>query len=210
MTATSTVYDAVTVSHLPADGDGYLAYKNGHYANVGPVEARFPHKPVKTVDVLGDPTADIIDIEPGCVWPPSKGATVASAAVKAGRRPTCYMSASNWMTVRAAVANVGIAGKVDYFPADYDGKPVIPAGAVGKQYLGSPGNSPGPYDKSVVLTSWLTGKKAARKAAGFALPVRAALHVVIGREKRVSPLTPSARALTERALAVLQGWLKLK
>lgn len=47
------MYDAVTVSALPPGGTKYAGYVNGHFANHGAIQARFPKARVFGIDVSG-------------------------------------------------------------------------------------------------------------------------------------------------------------
>lgn len=60
-----TMYDSTDVAALP-DGDRYMAYVNGRYANHAQVQARFPKARVFGIDVLGYAwlEARILDYEP--------------------------------------------------------------------------------------------------------------------------------------------------
>lgn len=61
-----TCFDSVNVNDLPADGDLYLGYRDGAYANYGQVTARFPGKTVIGVTVFAsDDEGDMLDVETG-------------------------------------------------------------------------------------------------------------------------------------------------
>ena len=152
---TRTMYDSVTVSALPHDGDLYLGYVDGIYThnNYNEVRARFPHKRIVKCTVTGGTLdAELGDIETGDMSPAS-GAAWAHRKVTAGQHPTLYMNASTWAAVKAEVRKLGLTGKVSYLVASYDGKAVIPAGAIGKQYIdhGPHGEN---YDTSVIADYW--------------------------------------------------------
>ena len=152
---TRTMYDSVTVSALPTDGDLYLGYVDGirTHDNYNEVRARFPHATIVKCTVTGGTLdAQFGDIENGDMSPAS-GAAWAKRKVDAGQHPTLYMSLSVWPSVQLEVAKLGITGKVSYVVACYDNKPVIPAGAVGKQFIdhGPHGEN---YDISVIADYW--------------------------------------------------------
>lgn len=147
------MYDSVTVADIPHVATMIAGYVDGIYANVPAIRQRFPHATIVTVTVKGTPGANVIDCEPGDASP-AQAAAWAKREVAAGRKPTIYCMASQWVQVKLAVASAGVTGKVSYWIADYDGQPAVPSGAVAKQYLGSPGNSPGHYDVSVVAAHW--------------------------------------------------------
>lgn len=144
-----TCYDSVTIADVPAKAEMVACYVDGRYRNEPEARKRFPKATIVTITVTGQAGAHVADCEMGDL-DPAAAARWAKAEVKAGRKPTIYCAASQWSTVKRAVGRT----KVSWWIADYDGKPVIPAGAVAKQYLGSPGNSPGHYDVSVVVDHW--------------------------------------------------------
>ena len=150
-------YDSVTVPALPSDGDFYLAYVDGSWTsgNYAEVHARFPHKRIVRITVTGNTLdAEIADIETGDLTPTS-GARWAKRKIAASQHPTLYCNSSTWPDVKTALHIAGVSlSSVSFLIAAYDGKATVPAGAVGKQYLGYPGNSPGRYDVSVVADHW--------------------------------------------------------
>jgi hypothetical protein len=148
------MYDAVDIDNLPLDVALTLGYVDGrdtagHYDRVR--RAR-PQARVIAVTVTGA-TLDAVmgDVETGDMTPVS-GAGWARRMLAAGRHPTLYMNASTWPAVRAEVQKAGVAGRVSYFVADYDGVAEIPPGAIGKQFtdraLGKT------LDESVVAAHW--------------------------------------------------------
>lgn len=127
------MFDSVTAARLPSNATLVGAYADGHYQNVDAVRRQCPHATVVTITVKGNPGANVADVETGDLTP-EQGAQWAANEVKAGRLPTLYMNLSTWPEVQRHVAAHGIAGKVSYWVAHYDGKADIPAGAVAKQY----------------------------------------------------------------------------
>jgi hypothetical protein len=149
-------YDDTNIADIPSSAQMIAVYADGPYAGTEPAaRKRFPHALIVTITVRGEPNREICDCETGDLTPP-EAAHWALAEHKAGRHPTIYCSASPWDEVKAAVRAVGLdpAKDVSWWIAHYDGDPTIPAGAVAKQYLGSPGNSPGHYDESSVADYW--------------------------------------------------------
>ena len=61
------MYDAITqsVSQMPTDGDIYAGYDDGSFNDVGAIIARFPDKPVVSIDVLAANQAQCLDVETG-------------------------------------------------------------------------------------------------------------------------------------------------
>jgi len=152
------MYDSTTVGDDPVHTDMVAAYVDGRWPNVAAARRRFPHAKVVTITVSGyqagrPVAANVIDCEKGDATP-ATAARWAKARIAAKAKPTIYCNRSTWPAVKQAVKAAGITGKVSYWIADYDGKAVIPAGAVAKQYEGSPGNRPGHYDVSIVGPYW--------------------------------------------------------
>ena len=150
---TRTMYDAVTVGNIPQSATMVAGYVDGNYKTVPALRRRFPKAKIVTITVLGgDLTANVVDIETGDCTPAS-GVAWAKRRLAAGYHPTLYMNASTWPAVKAEVHRQGLDGKVSYWVAQYDNHPVIPAGAVAKQYIDH-----GPHgenvDISVVADYW--------------------------------------------------------
>jgi hypothetical protein len=146
------MYDSVTVKDIPQNARMVAGYVDGLYANVPALHTRFPNATVVTITVFGARGAHVIDCEPGDATP-STAAAWAKSEIDAGRKPTIYCMASQWTAVKLAVAKVGVTGKVSYWIANYDNHPLIPPGAVAKQYANPP-TSGGHYDLSVVVDYW--------------------------------------------------------
>jgi hypothetical protein len=149
---TRTMHDSTNVSDIPAGATMVAGYIDGKFQTVPGLRKRFPKAKVVTITVLGTPGADVCDTEPGNISIPH-AAQWAANEVKAGRKPTLYCMASAWDDVKAAVKAQGIAGKVSYWIAQFDGKAVIPKGAVAKQFA-DPNTSGGHFDVSVVADHW--------------------------------------------------------
>jgi hypothetical protein len=147
-----TMHDSTDVGDIPAKASMVAGYIDGRFQTVSALRKRFPKAQVVTVTVLGTPGADVCDTEPGNISI-SHAAKWAANEVTAGRRPTLYCMASQWDDVKAAVKTQGIAGKVSYWVAQYDGKAEVPVGAVAKQYA-DPKLSGGHFDLSVVADHW--------------------------------------------------------
>jgi hypothetical protein len=128
------MYDSVTAKRLPPNATLVAAYTDGHYANEAAVRAQCPHATIVRITVRGNPDREVIDCETGDATP-EQAAAWAATEIKAGRRPTIYCNLSTWPEVQRHVKAHGIAGKVCYWIAHYDGKAEMIPGAVAKQYI---------------------------------------------------------------------------
>ncbi|MDI5965708.1 hypothetical protein [Streptantibioticus silvisoli] len=145
---TRTMYDGVTVAHLPTGAPLYAGYVDGRYANVTALRKRFPKARIVEIAVLASTDAgQVLDVETGDATPAQAPGWVVSRR-HAGVDPTVYCNSSTWPAVRAAFRNAGIA-EPHYWIAQYDNKATIPTGAVAKQFQNDPG-----WDKSVVADYW--------------------------------------------------------
>src|SRR3954470_1829797 len=101
-------YDSTTTADLPPDGDLYLAYVDGRYANVDAVKARFPRKPVVRITVTGRTfDADMADVEAGDLSP-AGGAVWAKGKLARGEFPVLYFPESSRSAVVAALKSNGV------------------------------------------------------------------------------------------------------
>jgi hypothetical protein len=149
-----TMFDAVNIASLPADATmlaGYVDGRNttGHFERL---KAAHPHVQCVRITVTGGTLdAEVGDIETGDMSPHS-GAAWAARKIAAGHHPTLYCNTSTWPRVRAEVQKIGIAGRLSYWVAQYDGDPTIPAGAIAKQFTDKAlGRS---LDQSIVAAHW--------------------------------------------------------
>lgn len=139
------MYDGITPSTLPPDGDIYASYINGHWPNYFQLSTLFPGKLYVSITV--DPTvpADVYDCEPGNGTPADVPGWVTLARA-AGYTPTVYCNYSTWGAVQAACFSIT---PPMYWIASYDGDPTLYPGTVAKQYASYPG-----YDISSVVDYW--------------------------------------------------------
>lgn len=157
-----TMYDAVDPANVPRDAQAVAGYFDGHYVWTVDDWALFPGVPHVPITVFGAPSVRVCDCEAGDLTP-ARAAAWAASEVSSGRRPTIYCNTSTMPAVKTALAalnlSLGTAGEVDWWQAQYDGVAVLArvngVMPVAKQYAGSPGNSPGPYDVSVADPAWL-------------------------------------------------------
>lgn len=194
-------YDSTTVAAMPADGDVYFPYADGAYENVAAVRAKHPGKTLVRITVLGQTLdAEMVDIEPGCVWPVSKGVDWLARKVKRDGHATAYCYASELAAVRAAVKARGLAGKVSFAIARYGHDKTIPPGVVAVQWL-SPDGPPdcrpnGHYDEWVIADGWPKPVIPKPKTAAPAKKTPAA-----------APLTPAQRDMFRRLIVMLRRML---
>jgi hypothetical protein len=139
------MYDAVNVAAIPADAAIVAGYVDGNYQTVPALQARFPQATIVEITVTGRPGVRVCDCETGDLTP-AQAAAWATAEISAGRRPTIYCNLSTWPAARTLLADR--AGQVDWWVAEYDGDPAIPAGAVAKQYQSTD------YDISSTVDGW--------------------------------------------------------
>lgn len=175
---TRIMYDSVTISDLPRTARMVLGYADGHYQeSVAAIKRQCPKATVPLITVKGLPDANICDCENGDLTP-AEAARWAQGRVRSKAIPTIYANASTMPAVKAELLKLHLRPGVDVllFVAEYDGKGVIPPGYIAKQFLGSPGNSPGHYDESVCADYWpgVDPKPKALKPRTLPVHVRAA------------------------------------
>lgn len=120
------MFDDVNVGLLPAGGDIYGVYVDGHFANHTAVAAKFPSARLLTITVIGS-KAEAGDIETGDMTPAS-GARWARRMLAAGvHRPVCYANRSTMPAVIAELRAAGIRrSQVRLWVADYTFHPHLP------------------------------------------------------------------------------------
>ena len=142
------MFDSVNPASIPAGSTMVAGYVNGAYANLPGLRARFPHALMVGISVTaGADEGVVLDVETGDAAPAEAPGWVLKRRA-AGVDPTVYCNASTWPAVRAAFAAAGVAAP-NYWIADYDGDPAVPAGAVAKQYASNDS-----YDTSAVAAYW--------------------------------------------------------
>lgn len=144
---TTTCYDAVTVTALPATTAVTIGYVDGavtagHYTKV---RRRFPNARIISCTTTGRTKAMLCDCETGDATP-----QVAADGVKAGLFRAVYYNLSEEPALTGLLAQ-----DWDRFPADWTGTPHLRPGCVGTQYAHPGGGSPGNYDVSLVTDAWL-------------------------------------------------------
>lgn len=208
------MFDSTGVGDIPASAGMIAVYADGRYAGTElAAKARFPHATIVTITVNGTANHEVCDCETGDLTA-SQAAAWARSEIAHGRHPTIYCSESPWPVVRAAVRAAGIIeSNVSWWIAKYDGDPTIPAGAVAKQYLGSPGNSPGHYDESSVADYW-PGVDPKPTGSPFvpdmAKAVNLATNRFTDRVKHKDPMDAKARAATHALIEAATHALAIK
>ena len=156
--------DSIEAADLPAtagilDADIAAGYVDGKWPSYAAIVARFPSALVLSVTIAQGTFADFIDHEPGVA-----GVAASVAQVEGKLSEGIYCDLADWPAVIAAIAAAGaprpvywVADELEQYPAEL---PAIPAdwitlGCVAWQFALAPGISPGPYDVSSVLSSWL-------------------------------------------------------
>lgn len=113
--------DSTKAENLPDGYDAYLAYVDGEWATADAVKAKFPHKPVVTLTVLGgDAVADGCDREPGDLSAATAVEWVATRLEAGADRPIVYASVLNMAPILSGLAGASIARhKVRLLAAHY-------------------------------------------------------------------------------------------
>lgn len=211
-------YDSTTAADTPKDGDLYLGYVDGLYANVVPMQRRHPGKTIVGITVNGGSLdAQMADVEEGDLTPTS-GAAWAKRKKDRGQIGTLYFPASLKAAIDVACRKLGLTPGKDvlYFAAQYDGDPTIPEWAVGKQYLHGDKNHPGAYsgghfDVSSIRRYWpgvdpkpVPKHRLSRRSAFLAR------HLLRRLSKRTHPVDGYSAVLLARLGSQINRVLNLK
>lgn len=150
---TRTMYDSTDPDDIPRDAEMVAYYVDGLYCWSQEWIDQFPNAVKVTISAIGKKTAQVGDVEKGCIWPPANAVDWVLRARVDGYDPTIYVNERNdWAPTRAAFDARGVAHP-HWWVANYDGKQTVPSGAVAKQYAHPPmiGKH---YDLSVVADNW--------------------------------------------------------
>ncbi|EST24400.1 hypothetical protein [Streptomyces roseochromogenus] len=144
------MYDSVSPGNIPAGATMVAGYADGLYANIPDMKARFPHATVVSIAVRWTTRAQVMDVENGDATPAQAVAwCTQTMAATSNHELTVYCDTSTWPAVRAAFKSAGVT-EPNYWVAQYDNDPTVPAGAIAKQYQGDTNG----YDRSVVADYW--------------------------------------------------------
>lgn len=141
------IYDSVDPQAIPA-GQVVATYATG--AHPVPTSAVAGRRRVIWIDTLGtDPSANELDIEPGCASPAQAAGWVrARLTTHPGATAILYSSISEWSEIRADVASLPawMRAKIRWWIADPTGSPHMVPGAQATQWYWGPN-----YDISTAL-----------------------------------------------------------
>jgi len=167
------MYDSITPGNIPSSATMVAGYADGLYANIPAMKARFPHATVVSIAVRWTTRAQVLDVESGDATPTQAVQwCTQTMADKSNHELTVYCNTSEWPHVRAAFQNAGVT-EPNYWVAQYDNNPAIPAGAVAKQYQGDTHG----YDVSSVAAYW-PGVDPAPKPSGTPQWLKLLEHVL--------------------------------
>lgn len=142
------IYDAVTVTAIPADAEIILAYIDGAYVTLPAVQRRFPTKRILTVTTTGLNAATLCDVESGDATP-----ATAAVGVAHGLYETVYSDVTTKTALDGALATLSW----NWFSANPTGVPHLVAGSVATQYAwASLGQTSSDYDMSITNGIWPT------------------------------------------------------
>lgn len=168
------MFDSTRPTAIPADAQAVAGYVDGPYAWRPEHWARFAGHKI-TISVTGETNARVYDVEPRRIWPVSAVIPYVQRARAAGiQRVTVYCNLSHLAEAQAAFRNAGVP-LPDFWVARYDGRPEIPAGTIGKQYLSPDGDTkpPGHYDVSYVDENWAAGRQGGNPMSDMRILVNA-------------------------------------
>ena len=148
MTGLRIMYDSDNIDAIPDTAEIVAFYCDGEpgTASVQQLE-RFAGKTLVPITRRVGVTAKVVDIEPGCVWPPDQ----AYDQIKNGLSDTAYFDESNRQAVEAALNGLVYHKWVAAYPGV--GEQLQEPDDAAHQYANS-NTSGGHYDLSVVSDTW--------------------------------------------------------
>lgn len=157
------MFDSVNPFAIPEHAQMVLVYVDGIYKWSQAGRDRFRHAKQVTCSAIGAVSAQVGDVEEGCIWPPANAVPWVQRARRDGFDPTIYVNETNdWGPTREAFRRAGVP-EPHWWVANYNGVRAIPAGSVGRQYAhpsDPPGNPTGPWhtaghwDESWIADYW--------------------------------------------------------
>ena len=148
-----TMFDSITVDHIPADAKYIALYVDGQYENLAAGKARCPHAAVLTITVNGG-DADCCDCETGDLTVSQAEVWVGGQLAKGRFRPCVYANASTWAGELGA-ALVKYGPRIRRWVAAYPGTGAnVPEGFDAHQYS----DGGGALDTSVCLVDFFAVK----------------------------------------------------
>lgn len=160
---TRLMYDSTSPWEIPRDAEMIAYYVDGRYAWPREWLDMFPRAVKVSISAIGARTAQVGDVEVGCIWPPANAVPWVRRARADGHDPTIYVNELNdWLAVRQAFRNAG-EPEPHYWTARYNGVREIPVGAIARQFAhphdgdgvaNYPWETGAHYDLSVVADHW--------------------------------------------------------
>jgi hypothetical protein len=147
------MYDDIYAANVPANGDLYAGYDDGHWPDADALQVRFPNK--RVVRVTTNPHnifGDVLDCETGDAKPTDVPVWLTKRRALGGD-PSIYcseFSATGIAAVEAAckAANVRF-DRAHWWRANYNSHALLEVGESAHQW-----RDVGPYDSSVVADYW--------------------------------------------------------
>jgi hypothetical protein len=175
-------YDSTSAKDCPSGGQVYLGYNDGTYAtDYDQLVQLHPNALVCSIGRFASSRANWYDVENGLLTP-TQGVALAKGNLDRGEFAGVYCNESTWPKVKAALEKAKILDQVKIWLAweQPDENDVIPDYAVGRQYLLSPGKSPGHYDVSSFIDH-IPGLDPAPKPKPRSLPPHVRLCGIVVR-----------------------------
>lgn len=128
-----TMYDAVTISEIPANPQAVGGYVGGNWPTWSSLIARFPKAQHLSIAINSSEDAECLDIENGDATPGDAPAWHARQIARGVKRPCFYANTSTMPSVLAAVSHVPRAN-YRLWTAHYTGAAHIEAGSDATQW----------------------------------------------------------------------------
>jgi len=204
-------YDSTSAVDCPDDGRVYGGYNDGTYStDYDDLLRLHPKALVFSIGRFTHSRADFYDVENGLL-DPDQGVALAKGNIARGEFAGLYCNESTWPKVQTALIHAHILDKVVIWLAwEQDNQDdTIPHYADGRQFLLSPGRSPGHYDVSN-WRAYIPGLDPTRHPRPQTIPphVRVA-GIVVRRWAEKYARTPAGerRPLRATGLARLKRWV---